>query len=460
MEERPLPLALSLNLKETLPVEFGLQLKRYIRDEYEEEPETYTEEIRALERLRTLASAPTRDYAGCSLLRRYYAQLHFLQSRFPMLEGGAAAVTFSWTDALTEKICASADIRHEQAAVLFNLGVLHSQLGAHDSRRSEEGIRVACTHFQCAAGAFNYLQEHFPESSTSDMSSEILVVLTSLMLGQAQECLLDKSMRDRRNPGVVAKISWQIGEYFRTALDMLSQHAKLPATLGSKRAKSWTKTLSAKVAYYGGLARFFMAESCEENRKYGEKVAWLQIANERMVEALKQVKSGDDTTRDAVKFAAEIIAKHLEKAKKDNQKVYHELVPKPDFLPQVVGVALVKTMPFNPTDASVAGVDIFAKLVPFSAHEKASVYSEEKAKLLRKLRDEIQAHDSELSRFMLSLDLDEVVGKQSGRQRSSAAARLPDDVQKIAVEMRARARDIESVRRAVQVCSIHVHDDT
>ena len=39
---------------------------------------------------------PANDHSGCSTLRRYYAQLQFLQSRFPMGEGGAVSVQFTW----------------------------------------------------------------------------------------------------------------------------------------------------------------------------------------------------------------------------------------------------------------------------------------------------------------------------------------------------------------------------
>ena len=38
----------------------------------------------------------TRDNQGCSAYRKYYAQLQFLQSRFPMGSGGAASLPFVW----------------------------------------------------------------------------------------------------------------------------------------------------------------------------------------------------------------------------------------------------------------------------------------------------------------------------------------------------------------------------
>ena len=39
---------------------------------------------------------PSQDHSGCSTLRRYYAQLQFLQSRFPLGEGEAVNVQFTW----------------------------------------------------------------------------------------------------------------------------------------------------------------------------------------------------------------------------------------------------------------------------------------------------------------------------------------------------------------------------
>ena len=40
----------------------------------------------------------------------------------------------------------------------------------------------------------------------------------------------------------------------------------------------------------------------------------------------------------------------------------------------VPGAPLVKALPVNPTDPSVTGPDLFAKLVPMAAHEASSLY--------------------------------------------------------------------------------------
>lgn len=43
-------------------------------------------------------------------------------------------------------------------------------------------MKVSCTHFQCAAGAFTYLRDHFPHSYSVDMSHQILSLNINLML--------------------------------------------------------------------------------------------------------------------------------------------------------------------------------------------------------------------------------------------------------------------------------------
>jgi hypothetical protein len=51
-------------------------------------------------------------------------------------------------------VCTLADIRFEMVSILYNIGALHSQLGASDSRVTAVGMKLSCTHFQCAAWAF------------------------------------------------------------------------------------------------------------------------------------------------------------------------------------------------------------------------------------------------------------------------------------------------------------------
>ena len=112
-------------------------------------------------------------------------------------------------------------------------------------------------------------------------------------------------------------------------------------------------------------------------------------------------------------FANDVIQGKLDNAKKENEFIYHEKVPELDTLPELKGASLVKGVGFEVTDPDVAGTtghlprsmntasnieltnrfsgaDIFGRLVPLEAHEASSMYSEEKAKLLRSTGDEIE----------------------------------------------------------------------
>lgn len=46
-------------------------------------------------------------------------------------------------------------------------------------------MKVSCTHFQCAAGAFTYLRDHYNHNFSSDMNSQTLSINISLMLVNA-----------------------------------------------------------------------------------------------------------------------------------------------------------------------------------------------------------------------------------------------------------------------------------
>lgn len=108
-----------------------------------------------------------------------------------------------------------------------------------------KGMKVSCTHFQCSAGAFTYLRDHYSHSYSSDMSSQALSININLMLvntistkqmlhvsfqlpaacqfpatpflflsffrkAQAQECLLEKTLLDHRKSHLIAKICAQV----------------------------------------------------------------------------------------------------------------------------------------------------------------------------------------------------------------------------------------------------------
>ncbi|XP_075779125.1 tyrosine-protein phosphatase non-receptor type 23 isoform X3 [Pelodiscus sinensis] len=404
MEAVPRMPMIWLDLKEAGEFGFHPAVKKFVLKNYGENPENYNEELKKLEQLRQSAVSVPRDFEGCSILRKYFGQLHYLQSRVPMGAEHEAAVPITWTEIFSGKTVTHEDIKYEQACILYNLGALHSMLGAMDKRVSEEGMKVSCTHFQCAAGAFAYLRGHFPHSYSVDMSHQILNLNINLMLGQAQECLLEKSMLDNRKSFLVARISAQVVDYYKEACRAL-ENSDTAALLG-KLQKDWKKLVQMKIYYFAAIAHLHMGKQAEEQQKFGERVVYFQSALDKLNEAIKLAKGQPETVQEALRFTLDVIGGKYNSAKKDNDFIYHEAVPALDTLPSVKGATLVKALPVNPTDPAVTGPDIFAKLVPMAAHEASSLYSEEKAKLLREVMAKIEAKNEILDQFMDSMQLD------------------------------------------------------
>ncbi|NXC54807.1 PTN23 phosphatase, partial [Aleadryas rufinucha] len=250
--------------------------------------------------------------------------------------------------------------------------------------------------------------------------------------GQAQECLLEKSMLDNRKSFLVARISAQVVDYYKEACRAL-ENSETASLLG-KIQKDWKKLVQMKIYYFAAVAHLHMGKQAEEQQKFGERVIYFQSALDKLNEAIKLAKGQPETVQEALRFTMDVIGGKYNSAKKDNDFIYHEAVPALDTLQSVkgqgalgplgwggaggslwersqpglcpTGAPLVKALPVNPTDPAVTGPDIFAKLVPMAAHEASSLYSEEKAKLLRDVMAKIEAKNEVLDQFMDSMQLD------------------------------------------------------
>ncbi|KTG33007.1 hypothetical protein cypCar_00022090 [Cyprinus carpio] len=404
MEAAPRMPMIWLELKEAGEFQFSAAVRQYIQINYGENPENYSEALKRLEQLRQSVVNIPRDFEGCNTLRKYCGQLHFLQSRVPMASGQEAAVPVTWTDGFSGRNVTHEDINYEQACVLYNLGALHSLLGTVDNRLSEEGMKVSCTHFQCSAGAFTHLRDHFNHSYSSDMSSQALSVNTNLMLAQAQECLLEKTLLDNRKSHLIAKICAQVCDYYKDCLRVLDNSECVPGRI----QKEWRKLVNMKISYFSAVTHLHMGKQSEEQQKYGEAVAYFQSSLDKLNEAIKQSKGQPESVQEALKFTMDVIGGKYNSAKKDNDFIYHESVPGLDTLAAVKGASLVKPLPINLTDQSVTGPDLFSKLVPMATHEASSLYSEEKAGLLRDIVAKIEDKNQILEKFMESLSSDSV----------------------------------------------------
>lgn len=387
-------------------------LKKYIAECYQENPDSFSKEVYALETLRNAAMHPTKDVAGCATLKRYYCQLHSLANRFPqVLERNL--FTFTWKDLYVNNAYEISDFRYEMAAVLFNIAGHHTQLGASVNRSDPDGMKLACTHFQIAAWSYGELREKYQgiNSNNDFMTPELLLFMQQVSFAQAQECILEKSLIDNRKPAIVAKVTAQIVSYYGAALAaMLSggDDGTIGDIVGSSVFKDWKKYVRFKTAYLNSILFLYQGQQAEEQQKMGERVTLFQAASDNLEEARKESKGLSDQKEiiEALTFTTDVVEGKRKAAKNENEYIYHEAVPELKDISAVQGANLVNGINFSVTDPDVAGEDIFARLIPMKAHEASSMYSEEKAQLLRQVGGKVTEKDNELNTFMSSLNVD------------------------------------------------------
>ncbi|KAM3958065.1 tyrosine-protein phosphatase non-receptor type protein myopic [Aphomia sociella] len=392
---------------------FGPKLKQYIGEAYREDPDSYNNEMHQLEGLRSAAVRSTTDAAGLSALNRYFCQLRAIQSRFPMAKGQPAACTFAWKDIYANMTCGLADIRFELACILYNIGALHTQLAASEPRTTVESLKTACTRYQNAAWAFQHLREQYPQPPGVDVSSDIMRLFQEICFAQAQECILDKSIQDTKKPSVVGAVATQVLFFYRNALAILGTSTgtdNIHEIIGTKLYNYWHRYLSFKSFYVGCIVCLYQGMNAEEQQKMGERVAFYQQAVDKLAEARKLAKYVEPTqiTQEALTFTNDVVEGKRKAAKNENEFIYHEEVPDKDLLTDLKPVCLVKALPINFNDPEISGPDIFSRLVPMGAHEASSMYSEEKAKLLRHVVGQAEVKNTELTEFMSSLQLDQL----------------------------------------------------
>ncbi|RTG91431.1 tyrosine-protein phosphatase non-receptor type 23 [Schistosoma bovis] len=317
-------------------------LKRYIEVQYQQSSSLFEKEFNSFLNLRKCACEPSVDYTGLSQLKRYYAQLQLLKGRFHFSAAMCTDVTWKWQDIFSDCLLESSDIRLEEASIMYNIAALHSILGVKERRADADSMKIACTHFQCASWALNTLVErHLPVSGATDLTSELMLLFGSLMLAQAQECVVEKSILDNRPANVTAKLSQYIMEVYENIGAQLLGFDSNDKLVLPKYSKEWRRRCQIKTNFYSSLTAYYAGINEEENKVYGKAIAWFQLANNHMEECKTNAKNFKDsdnlsmmasggTYRASAIYAGEVISnnKFLSTLYLDSTKM---LAPDPPF---------------------------------------------------------------------------------------------------------------------------------
>lgn len=397
--------------KKTAAVDLYRPVRSYIAFHYSErEAQNLEDDLQTLRDLRSDLENPAKQpspTARRDVLQSYFRALCVVETRFPISpdRDHINAVTFTWHDAFKQKLKASQQNIHlEKAAVLFNLGAVYSQIGLSYDRSTVEGRRLAVQAFIGAAGAFAYLRDNaaakasMGSSTTVDVSVECAGMLERLMLAQAQECVFENTIAKGSTPGVCAKISRQVGLYYEEAWAALNV-----APLNQHFDKGWISHVQLKAALFYAEACYRYGLELHEKEEIADEIARLRSGVSTLSEAKKSTKGAPPQLLDAINKLEANINRNLDRAVKENDRVYLMRIPSPSSLPPLPSFSMVKPMPMNEVlDASKE--KMFASLVPDSSAKALSRYTEMVDDIIRTQAEKLQ-QGSELTRVRLK-DMD------------------------------------------------------
>lgn len=457
-------------IKKTEDVNWQKPLNNYLISIYGNTTE-FQLDLSNFNRLRQDIRGANADSTGIGLYFRYFSQLELLDLRIPVANVNKhKKLTFTWYDAfLTSSQHKQYALPFEKAGILFNLAALMLKAATRKYRESqnlsgdESAFKEAVQLLQQAAGIFEFIGESFLHAPSNDLNPTTVKFLKSLCLAQSQEIftlkVIDGDLEQKKN-SLIAKLCKSTSIHYEHCFSCCSHllnssssseedqstfaiveaglddddlesiendptneynpdRHELPETHVKARIDPfWVAVLQIKLLYYKSLALYFHGLQLENTHKYGDAIAYLskslEVINEIPLASLKKVsKSTNDEAYDLLdnlKYHKDALEIKLKELNKDNDLVYHEIVPSLVTLPEIKPMDSSKVIPMSQIEmfarVNEQSYENFLKnVVPMDIHELLSYYSEEKSQFLRNELDEVDVSNEELSSVLEYLKL-------------------------------------------------------
>lgn len=336
---------------------------------------------------------------------------------------------------------------------------------------TDESIKEALVMLQQAAGVLQFLRENFLHAPSKDLNRATTTFLIELMLAQAQELFALKVINGdtaQTKNSLIAKLCKSAGTHYaechkfvkllvssdRDAFDAAMGNSKEfsvseagledflvsdydPDKTGNEDGEEkdgedssddedkitlvpphWIAIVEFKRLYYSSLSLYFEGLHCEAQNKFGEAIARLDksldVLNEIPSDTVKQIASSKVSNAyevlDNYKYQKDAIGIKLREMEKDNDFVYHDIIPLKITLPEIKAMDGVKPISItqNTTFNDINDYNyknFFTNVVPMNIHELLSFYSEEKSQFLRNELDLSDVSNEELNSVMEFLNM-------------------------------------------------------
>ena len=163
-------------------------------------------------------------------------------------------------------------------------------------------IKDACSLFKKTAGVMNFLLQRTVSPPSPDLTSENIRMMQLLMLQQAQEVIVTKSLRDSKTPSLVAKLAWQCVVYCEELIDACASN-----DFAKNDQKEILSMARVKTDFFKALAFFSMGVSSRDAQSYGEAVGYFRKAKTFFDQAEKSIGVYEDACASAFLYARDVI---------------------------------------------------------------------------------------------------------------------------------------------------------
>lgn len=405
------------------------------------------------------------------MLYKYFGQLELLELRFAEIK-----VAFHWNDAFTEKPTTQSSLAFEKASIIHLLSSVLSSLAASQSRSDPEGLKRAYTNTRAAAGMLTYINDNFLHAPSTDLSREVVHFCIGVMTAQSTEIFTEKLVDEKKSPALIARSANSAAAAYSAALEEMKEFQGKGVL-----DRNWMYVLQIKAKLFASVAQYYRALADGTSGKHGHALVRLRAADTAAQDAQRQaggfaysfIASATPTLpsdaatslNEICKAHAAVVKEAKDQATKDNDLIYHDVLPTEAGLPAIEKLPAAQPITIqelyqSPEVSKLIGPDIFIKLVPLAVHESASVYSEEKAKLVRAEVERTESAEVEVRSALEHLGLPGVLNTWRGLvdddvdgedvDISSDIRRLAEDVQRTgvgAIEAQVRGVDAERERR-------------
>ncbi|GAA6037543.1 hypothetical protein JCM8097_008246 [Rhodosporidiobolus ruineniae] len=332
-------------------------------------------------------------------LVNYFNQLSFVSTKLP----SSLSITFSWYPLFTNpsssvptgafapasRAVAARNLDYERISVLYDVAAVYAHLGAERRRSDEDGMKAAMHFFQLAAGTLNHALNLLPAVLASlktaaapvspDLTTPLLECLRDMCLAQAQEVAWQKAVRSRLKNNTVAKLALKASELYGAAAGQ-ADAAIVPGVFGVPT--DLIRYLQIKSAHFAGVAQYRRSLDDSDARRYGDQLGRLQLAEQRLREAVALGKRGvPEAVVSDLKSLQAVVTKDLTQATKDNELIYLATPTPPSSLPPTVSAALAQ--PITPPALDAAPKRPWLRqLVPKEVGEVLALWEDRKREWL------------------------------------------------------------------------------